>query len=71
MATGSGGEHVSGDYRVVMYIRIYIMSDRFRSMSSFAWQDRFFPFFFVVAENGSGTLLLAVMCRESPHLGDC
>ena len=28
----------------------------------------FFLFFFVVAEKGSGELLLAVLCRESPDL---
>ena len=29
-----------------------------------------FSFFFVVAEKGSGTLPLAVLCRESPDFGD-
>ena len=38
---------------------------------SLAWPDRFFPFFFVVAEKGSGELPLAVLCRESPDFGDC
>ena len=38
---------------------------------SLAWPEHFFPFFFVVAEKGSGELLLAILCRESPDYGDC
>jgi len=35
--------------------------------SSLAWPDHFFPFFFVVAEKGSGDLTIGFACDEIPR----
>ena len=40
-------------------------------MPSLMWPNHVFPFFFMVAEKGSGELPLVVLCRESPDFVDC